>query len=398
MIEKTQVPFYLYGLTAIAASLTMGGARSALLLLGVVILGCLLAFEFSIVPVDQRMAHNPLAFLLAAYVAILLQHLLLGSGTGQGLLRSFAGGLIIAIASMLATRRRAISKHTLLTLLKLNIMASLAVGAASGTILKECRDDKCTAFGSLLRGGFVHENYMGYSASVLLLMSVTTMLVRSRRSVLPGVFWSAVALLCIYWSGSRVSLGISLVAIALAVLFQRNTRVRILVVALPIVSMSVLGVYLLAAAESADFTSRGRRWVAIRENLGGVLSPTGRGFGAWQELVATVVGETTPHSTYGAVLIHGGLLALIPFVMFLVGLSWNSLRSGSASLYAVSAYLAGRSVFETIWNPAALNEQLWLLLLFGLAAVGEQRVHQRTASYAPQVPVKNSPRSSHVLT
>ena len=119
-------------------------------------------------------------WLFAVYGSIVLQELFLDDADVRAIVWTIPMGVLLAAAMILWQQGFVLHPRDLRIGLYGFFTAGILLGVLSPTATKACRDDKCSAFGSLYQGGFPHENTMGYAAS-LTFIALATAGSQSRR-------------------------------------------------------------------------------------------------------------------------------------------------------------------------------------------------------------------------
>lgn len=258
---------------------------------------------------------------------------------------------------------------------------------------RACRESKCSPVGGLYAGSLDHENSIGQIGAWLFLAALAARKSRARPLQL------AVGLTLILLSGSRSALAATGGAIVGGLLLATAARrVRgavgcsrpwaIAAAATP----AVLSLALIARVSINDFSFRGRRWVALRDELGGTLSPIGLGSDAWSAIDASL-GQpaTSAHSTYGLLLVSGGLVSVFLFSLgigvMIRAVTARSRRELAYQLMPV-LFLSLMSLSEVTWNPMTFNERTWVVVaLAGIATSWKSPapVEPRTSDAAREI-------------
>ena len=353
-------------LFGIVSALTFGSLRILAFLLSVGFLLAGIVVDFLRTPegVSKRRElsqQNPFIWLTLCYLLVVAQGLWLNGLDIDGIARSLPGGVLVMTAALASHRGLAIPP----ALLKLGLLAFVFSGVVlgfAGSSTNPCRSDKCSPIGALYKGGFAHENMMGFTAVLAGIVLVGSVLQRSdRRLPLLAVasFCGALAVL----SGARTSLyaGVATaLALGIVLLFKRWRGAAAGLV--PVLCAGV-GAYLIQVAQVEDFSRRGRRWMVVRDSLDdGVMSIFGNGLTAWADVQPLFNHPTSTHSLYGSVLIHGGLLALIPFALFLVVATRRAQRFGSIEIVVLLHFIAFQGIMETVWEPSVLVQRGWVVI------------------------------------
>ena len=247
-----------------------------------------------------------------------------------------------------------------------------------------CRADKCSLAGSLYRGPFPNENVIALLALWLLVFAIASE--PSRARLLYGLASLSIVLI----TGSRTSLVAALVAlvsipVSAAWATRRSDLVRIkpaVALAVPFASAAI-GLIMIEGSSVGDLSNRGRRWTAIRDSVG-TDSIGGRGLSWWRSIEEQLGVQTFPHSTYGLLLVAGGLIAVMLFVAFIAaqGLRITALsRHEAAQGFAPLMALVVVAPVETLWNPAAVDLNSIVVLALTVWAA-----QARTAAASERVP------------
>lgn len=356
-------------LFGIVSSVTSGSARVGSFVLCVVCLLVGVALDFFQGREHTELSNgasnkNPFVWLLLTYLAVVAQSIWLNGLEADAIVRSLPGGALVAAAALASHRRLAI--HPML--LRFGLLAYLATGVIlgfAGTPTTSCRADKCSPIGVLYKGGFTHENMMGWASVLAAIVVLGSLARRSDRQVWLLGLASVCAALAVL-SGARTSLYAAVataIALAIVMLFQRG---RALIAATVPVLCVAMGVLLIHIAQPEDFSTRGRRWVVIRDSLDGVMSLFGNGLTAWVDLQPLFNNPTSTHSIYGTILVQGGMLALIPFALFLVVATRRAQRAGAIEVVVLLHFIAFQGMMETVWEPAVLVQRGWVLIAVAL--------------------------------
>lgn len=353
----------------IASALTFGSARILTFILSVGFLLAGLALDFFRTDLRYAMPRevsqqNPFIWLTLTYLVVVGQGVWINGLDVDSVLRSLSGGVLILGATLASHRGLAIHP----TLLRMGLLGYLAAGVIvgfAGSATSPCRSDKCSPVGVLYKGGFTHENMMGWAAvlsAIVLLGSVVRR--RDRRFLLLALASLSLGLAVL--SGARTSLyaGVATAVAFGGVMLFRRWRTAV-AATVPILCSGV-GLYLIHRAQVEDFSTRGRRWVVIRDSLDGVTSVFGHGLTAWVDLQPQFAIPTSTHSVYGAILIQGGLLALVPFTMFLVVATRRAQQSGALEVVVLLHFVAFQAIMETVWEPSVLVQRGWVLVALAM--------------------------------
>lgn len=339
---------------------------------------------------------NPFLWLAFTYLVVVLQSLWLSGIDAASIVRSLPGGVLVITAAIASHRGLAIHPE----LLKIGLLLFLATGVVLGFVSSPttpCRADKCSPLGVLFKGGFTHENMMGWAAVLAAIVLFGSALRKPHRR-LTLLMLASVATGLGVLSGARTSLyaGVATaLAFAVVMMFQRS---RTVVSALVPIACSLTGTYLIHRAQVEDFSTRGRRWVVIRETLDGVTSIFGNGLSAWADLQPQFAVPTSTHSVYGALLIQGGLLALVPFTIFLAVATRRAQASGAIEVVVLLHFIAFQAILETVWEPAVLVQRGWIIIAVALSVpigyVPRRRQNRASPAHYEYLDVRDSPTRS----
>jgi hypothetical protein len=292
---------------------------------------------------------------------------------------------LISLILVLAILIRPWSVHTGIWI------ARLYVGIALSTILyaiaepsrslRECREDKCSPIGGLFSSFFPHENVLAFFFMVGPMLSIAFF-----RNVWMRFFATLLFLTLVVASGSRMAIVGAVVATIVTILMTSRRRVAMSTVTEKTVRVAILGLTIASLGSlflgfEADFlTGRGDIYgllynLWLQQPLFGpgreILQVAYEAGNTWNFLIAHEHGQG-PY-----LLINGGLLASIAFMIWIVSLLT---RTGEdvGRQYLVLGILFALSVAfltEPVWQ-FAYSSPLFGILLLVMSLTNRTRTQQ----------------------
>lgn len=375
--SRTVVSTFDGGTAAVAGSAYSGLIRYALA--GTVLVGLWLELVRSR-QINAFTLIHPLA--LAGYwvtISILLR--------GEGL-RAALPALVFCVLLLLSGGLR-LERDTLRYAARsvIVLLGILVLSAAAPSVSwSSCRSDKCTAFGGLFRGFFLHENILG------LLLTVMVPLLAWLTSTAWFGASLTVSFLFVYATGSRTALVACVVSIAIALFIraalstpgldpQRETPLAAatrMLIAVGGVLILVTSSVLMVVLPDDAFTRRGIIFRLVRESTA-ALPWTGAGPAALADTYQRSEIEWVPehaHAQAAYLLNEGGIpaLALFGFGLLLVALLPVGRQAGLLVIAGAPALLA--FVTEPVWDYSINSLYVASFLLFITSAT-------RVAGHSP---------------
>jgi len=348
------------------ANVTTGQIRFAALSFACVVLMIFVLINLPVTTLQNRYwLKNPFVWAVGAYASIILQDLFLGGAHVQAIIWTLPMFVLIASAVLLWQQGFVLHPKDLRTGLYGFFAAGVLLGVFSSSATNPCREDKCSALGSLYQGAFPHENTMGYAASIAFIALFTSANNADRRYRWGLRAVAVIPLAAAVFSGARIAMAGVVVAFVVDRVLRAFRR-RSFPTAAFSAAVVCSSVYLIYTSEVEDFSFRGRRWIVLRDSLSD-FPIFGNGVTAWDDLQSSFLLDTTTHSVYGSLLVHGGLLALALFAVFISRIAVFASISTQQEILPLWVFLMVQSVFYSIWEPAQLPTRGWVLVVIALA-------------------------------
>lgn len=293
-------------------------------------------------------------------------------GTFWVLVVLVVGGTRVTIGSVTAAMQLALGVVT---------VGAVALGSAAS---RPCDEFKCGALGSIYRGAFDSENYLGILCALTLVATVAAVPAGQKLLGWNGLVYLLV-LVILFASSSRTSALAATCGIVATLVARRARpsrppgpgRTRIFpsslagyVSVLPWMTCA-MALYLIYSATGASFSNRGAVWTLARRQLQG-HELFGLGIGRWEGYEGVnQISRHFAHSEFLLTYFSGGLVGLLGLMLFVAMACKHAMRTRVEGVfligYATTFMVIGLT--EVVFNPMTVDGLTWTVLPFLVGAV-----------------------------